>query len=141
MASYTTNLNLKKPAGSENVAIGDINNNMDTIDNAYGTLNSKLNGGIIKNLSINIHSGDTVFNIGNGVRAMLQIIDSSPGNCGLYYIISTSQSIVYVKEIMAAQNITLTGETGSLTINIPNGTRAIIFTSAINDFLGITVST
>lgn len=44
MASYTTNLNLKKPAGSENVAIGDINNNMDTIDQAYGTLNSKING-------------------------------------------------------------------------------------------------
>ena len=41
MASYTTNLNLKKPSGSENVAIGDINNNMDTIDTAYGTLNSK----------------------------------------------------------------------------------------------------
>lgn len=41
MASYTTNLNLKKPAGSENVAIGDINNNMDAIDAAYGTLNSK----------------------------------------------------------------------------------------------------
>ena len=43
MASYTTNLNLKKPAGSENVAIGDINNNMDTIDQAYGTLNSNIN--------------------------------------------------------------------------------------------------
>lgn len=42
MASYTTNLNLKKPAGSENVAIGDINNNMDTIDNAYGTVNDKI---------------------------------------------------------------------------------------------------
>ena len=39
MASYTTNLNLKKPAGSENVAIGDINGNMDTIDTAYGALN------------------------------------------------------------------------------------------------------
>ena len=42
MASYTTNLNLKKPAGSENVAIGDINNNMDTIDQAYGTLNGNI---------------------------------------------------------------------------------------------------
>ena len=42
MASYTTNLNLKKPAGSENVSIGDINNNMDTIDQAYGALNSKI---------------------------------------------------------------------------------------------------
>ena len=41
MASYTTNLNLKKPAGSENVAIGDINGNMDTIDTAVGTLRSQ----------------------------------------------------------------------------------------------------
>lgn len=42
MASYTSNLNLKKPAGSENVAIGDINNNMDLIDNAYGTLSTNV---------------------------------------------------------------------------------------------------
>ena len=42
MASYTTNLNLKKPAGSENVAIGDINNNMDAIDAAYGPIDSNL---------------------------------------------------------------------------------------------------
>ena len=42
MASYTTNLNLKKPAGSENVAIGDINGNMDTIDSAYGTLSDQI---------------------------------------------------------------------------------------------------
>ena len=38
MASYTSNLNLKKPAGSENVAIGDINGNMDTIDANLGPL-------------------------------------------------------------------------------------------------------
>ncbi len=42
MASYTTNLNLKKPAGSENVAIGDINNNMDVIDQAYGALSDQI---------------------------------------------------------------------------------------------------
>lgn len=42
MASYTPNLNLKKPAGSENVSIGDINTNMDAIDTAYGTLNGNL---------------------------------------------------------------------------------------------------
>ena len=42
MASYTTNLNLKKPAGSENVAIGDINNNMDAIDTAYGEMDNKI---------------------------------------------------------------------------------------------------
>ena len=32
MASYTTKFNLKKPAGSENMNIADINGNMDTID-------------------------------------------------------------------------------------------------------------
>lgn len=34
MATYTTNLDLKKPAGDENMNINDINGNMDTIDNA-----------------------------------------------------------------------------------------------------------
>ena len=52
MASYTTNLNLKKPAGSENVAIGDINNNMDIIDNAYGTVNSKLKENVSNKISL-----------------------------------------------------------------------------------------
>ena len=42
MASYTSNLNLKKPAGSENVAIGDINNNMDAIDAAYGMVTGNM---------------------------------------------------------------------------------------------------
>lgn len=34
MATYTPNLDLKKPAGDENMNINDINGNMDTIDNA-----------------------------------------------------------------------------------------------------------
>lgn len=53
MASYTTNLNLKKPAGSENVSIGDINNNMELIDSAYGTLNSKITNSTITSLTSN----------------------------------------------------------------------------------------
>ena len=32
MATYTSVLNLKKPAGGENVLIGDINGNMDALD-------------------------------------------------------------------------------------------------------------
>ena len=34
MASYTSNYNLKKPAGTENININDINGNMDIIDAA-----------------------------------------------------------------------------------------------------------
>lgn len=59
MASYTSNLNLKKPAGSENVAIGDINNNMDTIDNAYGGL--KLRRKIVTYTNVTISSNDAPF--------------------------------------------------------------------------------
>ena len=35
MASYTTNLNLKKPTSEESLLVADINNNMDTIDSAF----------------------------------------------------------------------------------------------------------
>lgn len=44
MASYTTRLNLKKPSGSENVSIQDINGNMDIIDNAYGIVTGQMAG-------------------------------------------------------------------------------------------------
>ena len=36
MATYTTNLNLKKPDGTENMNVLDINGNMDLIDAAFG---------------------------------------------------------------------------------------------------------
>lgn len=42
MATYTTNLNLKKPATSDYVSIADINDNMDAIDTAIG------NGAVVK---------------------------------------------------------------------------------------------
>lgn len=38
MATYTTNLNLKKPAQSDKIRIADINNNMDDIDAAFGPI-------------------------------------------------------------------------------------------------------
>lgn len=38
MATYTTNLNLKKPAQSDKIRIADINNNMDDIDAAFGAV-------------------------------------------------------------------------------------------------------
>lgn len=38
MATYTTNINLKKPAQSDKIRIADINNNMDDIDAAFGAI-------------------------------------------------------------------------------------------------------
>ena len=49
MATYTTNLNLKKPAGTESANIADINNNMDLLDSAYADLNSFRYGGTVPN--------------------------------------------------------------------------------------------
>ena len=50
VASYTTNLNLKKPATTDLVAIGDINSNMDTIDTAvagkYATTGGNIKGAV-----------------------------------------------------------------------------------------------
>lgn len=43
MASYTPNYNLKKPADSDYYDIADDNGNMDKIDTALNTLNSKIN--------------------------------------------------------------------------------------------------
>ena len=42
MASYTPNYNLKKPADSDSYDIADHNGNMDKIDTALNTLNSKI---------------------------------------------------------------------------------------------------
>ena len=50
MASYTPNFNLKKPAGTENINVSDINGNMDTIDSVLKTLTDK-NGKIATSLN------------------------------------------------------------------------------------------
>lgn len=46
MASYTPNYNLKKPTDAESYDINDDNSNMDKIDAALNTLNSKIATGL-----------------------------------------------------------------------------------------------
>jgi len=41
MATYTSNLDLKKPAQSDKIRIADINNNMDTIDSTIGAIGTR----------------------------------------------------------------------------------------------------
>lgn len=62
MATYTTNLNLKKPATSDKIRIADFNNNSDLIDSAYGdqdTSMGKLGGGMAIIATGNVHSAIT----------------------------------------------------------------------------------
>lgn len=103
MASYTTNLNLKKPAGSENVAIGDINGNMDTIDSAYGSLNSKtfqqvyndyIDAGTSKTytLTSNTQCAQIIANNGNGVVAVWMVSFRTNSEIGISQITTATAS-------------------------------------------------
>ena len=115
MASYTTNLNLKKPAGSENVAIGDINNNMDTIDQAYGTLSDQI--GNISFVNEDISSGSNKdINIGNLKKFLLIIL----GNAGAMYFGRTtsdgSLNLYKVSDSSYGTGITVTNGTGKVNV-------------------------
>lgn len=120
MASYTTNLNLKKPAGSENVAIGDINNNMDTIDQAYGTLNNKI--GNLQFVSSSLPgNGSKTITIGNDTRCEITIIGGSVNVLDKVIVNSSGSGTVNFKQTENASAITVTSGTNSLTIANTNG--------------------
>ena len=61
MASYTPNYNLKKPADSDSYDIADENGNMDIIDAALNTLNSKLFKKLSATTDLNNISEDGVY--------------------------------------------------------------------------------
>lgn len=117
MASYTPNLNLKKPAGSESVVIGDINGNMDTIDSAYGSMSSliaekpsKVDCGSVNSstpLSISMSNGERSIIVGIGSHErrtfMVTAYVSGSGsvslveiNKGNYISIATSTNTVTI---------------------------------------------
>lgn len=91
MASYTTNLNLKKPAGSENVSIGDINNNMDAIDSAYGTVTSQLSSTTLKRLSNRSDSPTHTYSVPSGSRHFVVAYGGGSARywAGFVYVSST----------------------------------------------------
>lgn len=69
MATYTTNLGLKKPAQSDKVRIADFNNNADTIDAAIGAVGGKNLVGMVNALQdavAIIANGDTHVAISSG---------------------------------------------------------------------------
>jgi hypothetical protein len=98
MASYTTNLNLKKPAGSENVAIGDINNNMDIIDSAVGTLNSNFSNQSIKYFACGSSNSKVRIKFADANEHRILIFGSTIGNATIlavsYYRGATQATII-----------------------------------------------
>ena len=64
MASYTTNLNLKKPAQSDKIRIADFNGNADTIDAAIGSVGTAIIS--VGNTHAAISAGQYVYIRGHG---------------------------------------------------------------------------
>ena len=130
MATYTSNLNLKKPAGREHVAIGDINNNMDAIDQAYGTLNS--------NTAFQV--GDTYIINGSqipfrtladksAILFKIRLPKECASNVGSFTVSITTASTTWftggslgnVQSGATADNISLTGrKTIQFSVHVPN---------------------
>lgn len=86
MASYTTNLNLKKPTSEESLLVADINNNMDTIDSAFTSIHG-----------LSESSTTTVADLNDCVNAGAYIFGTSTSHkpetisYGLCFVIATDQ--------------------------------------------------
>ena len=76
MATYTTNLNLKKPTTSEMYNVLDWNNNSDKIDAAYGTLNSQMTvlGSIVNGTNI-----ESSVSVPNGTATAISSLELTKG--------------------------------------------------------------
>ena len=68
MASYTPNLNLIKPADADRYDVANDNGNMDKIDAAYGTLNSKVTAINLKTVVLPWGTyGENIYQLSNPV--------------------------------------------------------------------------
>jgi hypothetical protein len=115
MASYTTNLNLKKPAGSENVAIGDINNNMDAIDQAYGTMDSKI-ASMVKSYKITRDTSGTSHSITVPSSSWHLITIATNGTAAFWmgYVFCNGSGGLSTLEIKKGSDITVSTSTNQL---------------------------
>ena len=130
MASYTTNLNLKKPSGSENVAISDINGNMDTIDSAFGTVQNMIPSKI---LPTKTSSATRTINIINSTRAVLTCI-ANVGNYTWDVIVTvgSSGSVVCIERYKGSGITFDTSQNNKLVITSSNNAHGIIMVQASN---------
>ena len=79
MATYTTNLNLKKPASTDQYNVADMNGNMDTLDSAYDNLEKKTSVTVTLNQT-NVSSGSvTVTKTGRVVNVRVGVTVSGSG--------------------------------------------------------------
>lgn len=103
MATYTTNLNLKKPAQSDKIRIADINGNSDDIDAAFGAIGTSS----VATQIGNIESGMAIVSVGDthaAISAGQYVYVKGHGtlNEGLY----TANSALAANASLTSSNVT-----------------------------------
>lgn len=113
MATYTTNLDLKKPAQSDKIRIADINNNMDTIDGTVGAIGER---------SIAAQFGDV-----EGALAIVSVGDVHGAITAGQYVYVKQHSTLDDGLYVASSNISANGALSSsnLTADTAGGLNAL----------------
>ena len=141
MATYTTNLNLKKPDGDENMNVLDINGNMDLLDAAYGDM---------KDLKVNTSTFTSVAslvsyiqNFYDGMRMMVSVDDTigatffgattSTNFTMILYKASDSNAYywAFARDKIACGNIALSD--GTVSIKYSSDNQGVLYTSQALD--------
>ena len=114
MATYTTNLDLKKPAQSDKIRIADINGNMDEIDAAFGAVGetsvATQLGDIRGGMAI-VSNGDTHDAIAAG--QFVYVMNHSTLDDGLY----TADSALAANASLTSSNVTAVSGGGLNALN------------------------
>lgn len=129
MATYTTNLNLKKPAANEMVDITDINGNMNLIDSAFGSVQSALASTKFVRKSCASNASLT-YTFSNSCAFVAFCSGASPsakiiilGNC------TTAGSVSY--QIISPVTTSLTVSTETFVLTVENGSSATLSVSLV----------
>ena len=132
MASYTSTLNLKKPSGSENVAIGDINGNMDLIDEFANGINTKLaNIDVVAIGSVSSSGSKTITFTGTLVNVLLVGFGTSNGRQFMIMGRGSSSTTPNFTDISLGSAFSYTVDTGSVTISSSQGLATSIYALCI----------
>lgn len=132
MATYTTNLSLKKPAQSDKVRIADFNNNADTIDAAIGAVGSKNLVGMVNALqdaAAIIANGDTHVAISSG--DFVYVKNNTHGLSDGLYVASAAVS---ANGTVSDSNMTADSKGG---LNALNGKFDTLLSTYIKSFTAI----
>ena len=93
---------------------------MNNLQEAVSALNSKQ----VRYALIN---SSTTFNIPNGYRGLIFIVDSTSYRNGMWFLHSTETGSIGTKEVSSSSSISFATATNKLTVNVSDGSPSIVF--------------